>query len=105
MLKRVSSEENADDDNGELFHKRWAIIRMIAVMILGIGIGMVYFGRKNNIFSYGVFGAVIILSNFTLFCLPETKGIVLCDTMDQQEKKEIALRDAINQEKTGIVSV
>jgi hypothetical protein len=253
MLKRVSSEENADDGNinlasnlpklptkekfsifqlyssvGELFHKRWAIIRMIAVMILGIGIGMVYFGmplavgnlgfniylavvfsasmefpscvatyflenyrrkpsilvfsilggiccvmcvvfenrvpaakvvlamvaffgactaynvfliyiielfptcvrntttslvrqaivfgcifcpflisagRKNNIFSYGVFGAVIMLSNFTLLCLPETKGIVLCDTMDQQEKKEIALCDAINQEKTGIVSV
>jgi OCT family organic cation transporter-like MFS transporter 4/5 len=62
-------------------------------------------GRKNNIFSYGVFGAVIMLSNFTLLCLPETKGIVLCDTMDQQEKKEIALCDAINQEKTGIVSV
>ncbi|GAU37610.1 hypothetical protein TSUD_365310 [Trifolium subterraneum] len=62
-------------------------------------------GRKNNIFSYGVFGAVIMLSNFTLFCLPETIGIVLCDTMDQQEKKEIALCDAINQEKTGIASV
>jgi len=214
---------------GELFHKRWAVIRMIAVMILGIGLGMVYFGmplavgnlgfniylavvfsasmelpscvatyflenyrrkpsilvfsilggiccvmcavfenrvpaakvvlamvaffgactaynvfliyiielfptcvrntttslvrqaivfgcifcpflisagRKNNIYSYGVFGVVIMLSNFTLFFLPETIGIVLCDTMDQQEKKEIAMSDAINQhEKTANVSV
>ncbi|XP_057420191.1 organic cation/carnitine transporter 3-like [Lotus japonicus] len=49
-------------------------------------------GRKNNLFSYGVFGIVIILSNLTLFGLPETMGIVLCDTMDEQEKKE-TLRD------------
>ncbi|XP_058745670.1 organic cation/carnitine transporter 3-like [Vicia villosa] len=256
MLKRVSSEEtaNANDDNvnlasslpkphtkeknsifrlyssiGELFHKRWALIRMIAVMILGIGVGMVYFGmplavgnlgfniylavvfsasmeipscvatyflenykrrpsilvfsilsgiccmmcavlehrvpaakvvlamvaffggctaynvfliyiielfptcvrntttslvrqaivfgcifcpflisagRKNNIFSYGVFGVVIMLSNITLLYLPETIGIVLCDTMEQQEKKEIAMCDAKNQhEKTGNVNV
>jgi hypothetical protein len=62
-------------------------------------------GRKNNIFSYGVFGVVIILSNFTLLYLPETKGIVLCDTMDQQEKKEIALCDTMNQEKTENVSL
>ncbi|AET02317.2 organic cation/carnitine transporter, putative [Medicago truncatula] len=238
MLKRVSSEESADDDSvnlasnlpklppkekvsffqlyssiGELFHKRWAVIRMIAVMILGIGLGMVYLvvfsasmelpscvatyflenlrrkpsilvfsilggiccvkcavlenrvpaakvvlamvaffgactaynvfliyiielfptcvrntttslvrqaivfgcifcpflisaGRKNNIYSYGVFGVVIMLSNFTLFFLPETIGIVLCDTMDQQEKKEIALCDAMNQQvRTENVSV
>ncbi|KAK7313945.1 hypothetical protein VNO77_39152 [Canavalia gladiata] len=45
-------------------------------------------GRKNLIFSYGVFGIVIICSTFTLFILPETIGIALCDTMDQQEKKE-----------------
>lgn len=63
-------------------------------------------GRKNNIYSYGVFGVVIMLSNFTLFFLPETMGIVLCDTMDQQEKKEIAMSDAMNQdEKSRNVSV
>lgn len=44
-------------------------------------------GRKNDIFSYGVFGVVIISSCLTLVCLPETTGIALCDTMDQQEKK------------------
>lgn len=45
-------------------------------------------GRKNDIFSYGVFGIVIMASCFTLLGLPETKGIALCDTMDQQEKKD-----------------
>jgi len=45
-------------------------------------------GRKNNLFSYGVFGVVIICSTFTLLCLPETRGMILSDTMDQQEKKE-----------------
>jgi OCT family organic cation transporter-like MFS transporter 4/5 len=53
-------------------------------------------GRKHNIFSYGVFGIVIMLSNFTFFFLPETKGIVLCDTTDQQEKKELAIIEAMN---------
>lgn len=48
-------------------------------------------GRKNNIFSYGVFGLVIMCSNLTLFGLPETMGIVLCDTMNQQEEKETYL--------------
>ncbi|KAK7313947.1 hypothetical protein VNO77_39154 [Canavalia gladiata] len=45
-------------------------------------------GRKNDIFSYGVFGIVIISSCVTLIWLPETIGIALCDTMDQQEKKD-----------------
>jgi OCT family organic cation transporter-like MFS transporter 4/5 len=45
-------------------------------------------GRKNDIFSYGVFGVVIMLSCFTLLGLPETRGNALCDTMDQQEKKD-----------------
>ncbi|TKY68304.1 Organic cation/carnitine transporter 3 [Spatholobus suberectus] len=53
-------------------------------------------GRKNNFFSYGVFGVVLMLSNLTLLCLPETKGIVLCDTMDQQEKKETSMNEMGN---------
>ncbi|XP_058756757.1 organic cation/carnitine transporter 3-like [Vicia villosa] len=45
-------------------------------------------GRKNEIFSYGMFGVVIMLSCFTLLILPETRGLALCDTMDQQEIKD-----------------
>jgi len=45
-------------------------------------------GRKNDIFSYGVFGVVIMLSCVTLLGLPESRGLALSDTMDQQEKKD-----------------
>ncbi|XP_058756752.1 organic cation/carnitine transporter 3-like [Vicia villosa] len=45
-------------------------------------------GRKNDIYSYGVFGVVIMLSCFTLLGLPETRGLAFSDTMDQQEKKD-----------------
>ncbi|KAJ7949017.1 Organic cation/carnitine transporter [Quillaja saponaria] len=48
-------------------------------------------GRKNDIFSYGVFGIVIICCSFFVACLPETVGTTLCDTMDEQEGKERAL--------------
>ncbi|KAK7405436.1 hypothetical protein VNO78_06729 [Psophocarpus tetragonolobus] len=48
-------------------------------------------GRKNDVFSYGVFGVVIMSSCLTLIWLPETIGMVLCDTMDQQEKKDNTL--------------
>ncbi|XP_045809700.1 organic cation/carnitine transporter 3-like [Trifolium pratense] len=54
-------------------------------------------GRKNDIFSYGVFGLVIMLSSFMLLGLPETRGLALCDTMDQQEKKDdMSLEDIEN---------
>ncbi|WVZ01671.1 hypothetical protein V8G54_022477 [Vigna mungo] len=45
-------------------------------------------GRKNKVFSYGVFGVVIISSTLTLLGLPETRGMPLSDTMDQQQNKE-----------------
>jgi len=78
MLRRVSSEESVDDDNinlasslpkppakekisilkhyssiGKLFHKKWALIRMIDVMILGIRIGMVYYGMPLAVVNLG----------------------------------------------------
>ncbi|KAI4323282.1 hypothetical protein L6164_022900 [Bauhinia variegata] len=45
-------------------------------------------GRKNDILSYGVFGVVIMGCSFSVAFLPETKGITLCDTMDEQVQKE-----------------
>ncbi|XP_020203120.1 organic cation/carnitine transporter 3 [Cajanus cajan] len=50
-------------------------------------------GRKNHVFSYDVFGDVIICSTFVLFCLPETIGMALSDTMDQQKNKETSICD------------
>ncbi|KAF4389026.1 hypothetical protein F8388_026755 [Cannabis sativa] len=45
-------------------------------------------GRGDGFVSYGVFGVVIICFGLFVVCLPETKGGVLCDTMDEEEYKE-----------------
>ncbi|XP_028799717.1 organic cation/carnitine transporter 2-like [Neltuma alba] len=45
-------------------------------------------GRKNDLFSYGVFGVVILCSASCILQLFETTGLTLSDTMDQQERKE-----------------
>lgn len=46
-------------------------------------------GRDNNGFvSYGVFGIVIILCGLFVFSLPETRGDTMCDTMEEQERKD-----------------
>ncbi|KAK4259372.1 hypothetical protein QN277_005712 [Acacia crassicarpa] len=47
---------------------------------------LVSLGRKNDFFSYGIFGLIILCTTSSLLCLPETKGMVLCDTMDEQER-------------------
>ncbi|KAJ6864310.1 hypothetical protein NC651_034991 [Populus alba x Populus x berolinensis] len=45
-------------------------------------------GRSNKVLSYGVLGLVILCSSVFVFCLPETRGVALSDTMDEQEEKE-----------------
>lgn len=45
-------------------------------------------GRSNMILSYGMFGWVILCCSVFVFCLPETRGVKLSDTMDEQEEKE-----------------
>jgi hypothetical protein len=49
---------------------------------------LIYEGRKDKFFPYGVFGIVMIISGVLLCLLPETRGAKLCDTMDEQESKE-----------------
>ncbi|KAF9599523.1 hypothetical protein IFM89_038743 [Coptis chinensis] len=46
-------------------------------------------GRVNSFLSYGVFGLVIGCCGFFVISLPETRGGCFCDTMDEQEYKEI----------------
>ncbi|KAF6136628.1 hypothetical protein GIB67_016084 [Kingdonia uniflora] len=47
-------------------------------------------GRRNKgVLSYGVFGLMIGCCGLFVACLPETKGGTFCDTMDEQEHKEI----------------
>lgn len=42
-------------------------------------------GRKNEFLCYGVFGLVILCSGLFVICLPETRGMPLFDTLEQQE--------------------
>ncbi|KAH0916394.1 hypothetical protein HID58_030840 [Brassica napus] len=50
---------------------------------------MVAAGRENQFWSYGMFGLVIGLFGLFVVGLPETRGSVLCDTMDEEETKNL----------------
>ncbi|KAG7597241.1 Major facilitator sugar transporter-like [Arabidopsis suecica] len=56
---------------------------------------MVAAGRENQFWSYGLFGLVIALCGLFVFGLPETRGSVLCDTMEEEEYKTLAKRQFI----------
>ncbi|KAK3220779.1 hypothetical protein Dsin_014749 [Dipteronia sinensis] len=45
-------------------------------------------GNKNELVSNVVFGLIIICCGFSVVFLPETKDASLCDTMDEQERKD-----------------
>ncbi|KAB2636943.1 organic cation/carnitine transporter 3-like [Pyrus ussuriensis x Pyrus communis] len=49
---------------------------------------LVSVGSSNEFLSYGVFGLAIFFSGFFVGFLPDTRGGMLCDTMDEQERKE-----------------
>ncbi|KAI3995660.1 hypothetical protein MKX01_031433 [Papaver californicum] len=41
----------------------------------------------NGLLSYGVFGLVICVCGLFIVFLPETRGEIICDTMDEEEQK------------------
>lgn len=43
-------------------------------------------GRQNGLVSFGAFGLFVLCSGGFLACLPETKGVPLCETLDEQER-------------------
>lgn len=45
-------------------------------------------GDGGRVLFYGVMGVVILICGMFVVFLPETKGTVLCDTMDEQETME-----------------
>ncbi|CAA7056744.1 unnamed protein product [Microthlaspi erraticum] len=56
---------------------------------------MVAAGRENPFWSYGLFGLVIGLFGLFVVGLPETRGSVLCDTMDEEEYKNLTKEQII----------
>ncbi|KAL2495709.1 Organic cation/carnitine transporter 3 [Forsythia ovata] len=53
-------------------------------------------GRKNGFLSYGVFGVTIAVCGLFVACLPETRGRTLCDTMDEEERKNEAINNGVD---------
>lgn len=47
---------------------------------------LVALGRNNSLFSYGIFGVCSAAFGLFTVWLPETKGRLLCDTMDEEER-------------------
>lgn len=46
-------------------------------------------GRNTNgLLTYGVFGVIIAVSGLFVGRLPETKGSLLCDTLEEEERKD-----------------
>lgn len=49
---------------------------------------LVVIGRRNQLFTHAVFGVTILLCGLLVITLPETKGKVLCDSMEEQEARD-----------------
>lgn len=49
---------------------------------------LILIGKRNMIYSYGIFGLTMLLCGFLVVFLPETKDKVLCDTMEEQECRD-----------------
>ncbi|KAG8365296.1 hypothetical protein BUALT_Bualt18G0089800 [Buddleja alternifolia] len=62
------------------------MVRQALVVAGVISPVLVAAGRRNEWFSYGVFGVTISVCALFVVCLPETKGRKLCDTMEEEER-------------------
>lgn len=49
-------------------------------------------GRKNGLLSYGVFGVTICVCALFVVCLPETRGRTICDTIEEEERWDAAVK-------------
>ncbi|KAK4434714.1 Organic cation/carnitine transporter 3 [Sesamum alatum] len=61
------------------------MVRQASLFSGVLGPALVAVGRKNGLFSYGLFGATISSCGLLVVLLPETKGRILCDTMEEEE--------------------
>lgn len=71
-----------------------SMMRQASVLGATISPVLISAGRNNNgVLSYGVFGVVVMVSGLFVLYLPETRGETLCDTMEEQERKENAIHE------------
>ncbi|KAJ3670274.1 hypothetical protein LUZ60_010598 [Juncus effusus] len=66
-----------------------ALVRQALVLGSVLAPVLVVEGRKKKFLSFGVFGLIIICCCLFAVCLPETKERSMCDTMEEEEYKEV----------------
>lgn len=71
-----------------------AVSMVRQAMVLGGAVSpiLVAAGRSNGLLSFGVFGVAIAACGLFVVCLPETRGRVPCDTMEEEENRDAAMR-------------
>ncbi|KAJ3705097.1 hypothetical protein LUZ61_008802 [Rhynchospora tenuis] len=65
-----------------------ALIRQALVLGGVLAPVLVVKGRENKFWSFGIFGLVICCCGLFTVCLPETRGMSICDTMEEEEYRE-----------------
>ncbi|XP_038721793.1 organic cation/carnitine transporter 2-like [Tripterygium wilfordii] len=70
--------------------RNFAMTAVRQTLIFGAMFGPVLVAswRNNELLSYRVFGALLLFSGFFIVRLPETKGMSLADTLDEQEHND-----------------
>ncbi|KAL0928015.1 hypothetical protein M5K25_002248 [Dendrobium thyrsiflorum] len=71
-----------------------AVVRLVIVLGGAVAPVMVAMGRRRRFLSFGLFGTVIFFAGLFAGFLPETKGCGISDTMEEEEIKEMAARNA-----------
>ncbi|KAH0469653.1 hypothetical protein IEQ34_001211 [Dendrobium chrysotoxum] len=71
-----------------------AVVRLVIVLGGAVAPVMVAMGRRRRFLSFGVFGTAIFFAGLFAGFLPETKGCGISDTMEEEEIKETAARNA-----------
>lgn len=71
-----------------------AVVRQVVVLGGAVAPVLVAAGRRSGSLSFGAFGVVIFFTGLFAGFLPETKGRGISDTMEEEELKELAARNA-----------
>ncbi|KAL3620842.1 hypothetical protein CASFOL_035754 [Castilleja foliolosa] len=64
-----------------------AMVRQALVLGGALSPVLIAAGRENGMLTYGVFGVTISICGVFVVFLPETRGKVMCDTMEEEERK------------------
>ncbi|XP_073525300.1 uncharacterized protein [Phyllobates terribilis] len=68
-----------------------SMVRLALVFGGAFGPVLAAAGRQNELVTYGIFGAVVLVTGVFVVWLPETRGSELCDTMEEEDCKRMSV--------------